>query len=163
MGLAEYRAQVLEWQREYGVPARAFRYDPTEVEASCRRCHKIRKKMSRHHICYDLFFARLRPDLYAARYIQFLKEDTAKLCDGCHKRIHEYYLPIVERMKDELRQFMIKRRRDGWIPTEEWCEKWRAEFKQAFEEWLATPLRRKLKKRKKKWLPRMATKIKGKH
>lgn len=152
MGLAEYRAQILEWQKTYGVPSRAFRYDPTETEASCRKCGKMRKRMSRHHISHDLRFAVMRPDLYAARYIQFRKEDTAKLCSNCHTRVHEYYMPMLEQMRDELADRSVNPKFKGrreLIVSEEWCEKWRAVFKEAFEKWVATPPRRKLKRKKK--------------
>lgn len=136
MSLARYRAQCLEWEETYGKPERgSFSWNPAETKTACAKCGKVKKKMNRHHICSDFIFALFRPDLYAKRYIEFRKEDTAKLCKNCHLQVERYYDPIKARMWQSYSQQTC---------TEEWCEKWRAEFKKAFEKWLK-PKRKKRK------------------
>jgi len=137
MSLAKYAAQCKEWEKEYGVPSRAFRFDPSELTTSCVKCHKTKKKMNRHHICSDYLFALLRPDLYARRYLEFRKEDVAKLCKNCHMDVERFYDPIQAAM---LQEYSIK------ICTPEWCEKWRSKFREAFERWLKKEKRKKRKK-----------------
>lgn len=142
MSLAAYIAKCKEWEKIYGVPNRAFRFDPTEITTSCVKCGKLRRKMNRHHICSDFLFAHLRPDLYAKQYLEFRKEDCAKLCGHCHISIERYYEPIKDRIYVE--------RMKGAETTEAWCEKWRAKFREAFEKWLKTPIRKKRKKKRHK-------------
>jgi hypothetical protein len=100
--------------------------------------------MSRHHIENDFFFAQMRPDLYAKRYIEFRREDCAKLCDDCHKDVHAVYKRVTAEIWIELHKGGTK------IITPEWCEKWRAVYRQAFEAWVKKPIRKKKRKRKKK-------------
>jgi hypothetical protein len=146
--LASDFAIVKEWERIYGKPARAFRYDPTELTVCCRKCGKLKKKMSRHHKGNDFFFAQMRPQDFAARYIEFRKEDTAKLCDGCHKLAHRLYKPLMEKVWWELYDGGQK------IITKEWCEKWMTIFREVFDKWVVkAPRKRKKRRRRKSGLP----------
>lgn len=137
MNKAEYFALVKEWERKYGVPSRAFRYDPTQVKTCCRKCGQMRAHMSRHHKANDFFFALHFPDLYAARYIQFLDEDCDKLCDGCHKRCHEYFKALTKHLYDEfaaLKGTEVQPTIEEW---QAWCERWKTAFRSAYTNWMA--------------------------
>lgn len=135
MSLARYRAQCLEWERIYGKPERgSFNWNPADTKAACVKCGSVKTKMNRHHISSDFIFALFRPDLYAKRYIEFRKEDVAKLCKNCHIKVERYYDPIKRRMWNE---YSIQ------TCTPEWCEKWRAEFRKAWEKFLKTQKKRK--------------------
>lgn len=138
MSLARYRAQCYEWEKKYGKPERGpFNWNPAETKTACTRCGKLKKKMSRHHICHDFTFALFRPDLYAKRYLEFRKEDTAKLCSNCHISCHRYYAPIVQLMYNEYTERKC---------TKEWCERWRTRFREAFDVFLKTYKRKKDRK-----------------
>ena len=130
MSLDEWDREVQGWVKKYGVPSRVRSFNPTEVQACCRRCGKIRKRMSRHHIRNDMFFARLLPDVYAGRYIQFLAGDVVKLCNLCHKSAHEHIKPLVAECYGDLNSIGAKN------VTQAWCEHWRSRFLTAYEEWL---------------------------
>lgn len=138
-----YFAIVKEWERIYGKPARVFRYDPTEIKACCRKCGKLRPKMSRHHTGNDFFFAQMLPDDFAARYIQFHKDDTAKLCDKCHKQAHHLYKPLMEKLWRELNEGGQK------IITKEWCQHWIDLFRAVFNRWVIKPPRKRKRRRRK--------------
>lgn len=137
MNKAEYFELVKSWEVKYGKPAHGLqRYDPTQVKTCCAKCGGMRKKMARHHKANDFFFALHFPDLYAARYIQFLDEDCDKLCDGCHKRCHEYFKALTAHLYSE---FAILK--DDTTMTIEawqaWCERWKDAFRSAYINWKA--------------------------
>lgn len=138
-----YLAVVKEWERVYGK-SRFQRFDLTEARLCCAKCEKLKQKMSRHHIENDFFFAQMLPDDFARRYIEFHKEDCAKLCDDCHKDIHAVYKRITQEIWDELHEHGQK------LITVEWARRWKAIYRQAFEIWIAKPIRKKKRKRKKK-------------
>ena len=145
MSLAQHTAQIKEWEAKYGKPKFGLRrFDPTQLKICCAKCGHVRKHMSRHHIANDFMFAVLLPDLYAARYILFHADDVRRLCSNDHIRIHEYYAPIVTRCYDDLR---IRYR---GIACAEWAEKWKQEFRVAFEQWLKTPVRKRKGKHNRK-------------
>lgn len=135
MSLARYRAKCLEWEEMYGKPEKGpFQWNPAETKAACVKCGKVKKKMSRHHICSDFMFALYRPDLYARRYLEFRKEDIAKMCSRCHQAVERYYEPIKQKMWIEY---------SASTCTEKWCEKWRAKFREAFEVFMKPRKRKK--------------------
>lgn len=135
MSLARYRAQIAEWEKVYGKPKQGpFRWNPADIRTACVKCGKQKKKMSRHHICSDFLFACMRPDLYALRYMEFRKEDCAKLCSKCHIAVENYNDPIQQRMLQEYQMSTC---------TPEWCEKWRKIFREAFDKWLKAKPRKK--------------------
>jgi hypothetical protein len=138
-----YLAIVKEWERVYGK-SRFQRYDLTEARLCCVKCGKLKSKMSRHHISNDFFFAQMLPAEYARRYIEFRKDDCAKLCDDCHKDIHAIYKRITEEVWIELH------RGGQRIITVAWCEHWKGIYRQAFEIWIAKPIHRRKRKRKSK-------------
>lgn len=95
--------------------------------------------MHRHHMRNDFFFAQLLPDIYAARYCEFHKDDVERLCDTCHQNIHKYWKPLVQRMW-----------RDYPGPgkvEESWCERWRCEFFEWYIMWQRTTYRKPNKHR----------------
>lgn len=143
IGIERYYAIVKEWERLYGK-SRAFRFDLTEARLCCAKCSKHKQKMSRHHTGNDFFFAQMLPDAFAKRYIEFRKEDTAKLCDGCHKQAHHIYKPILAELWVELNDGGQK------IITKEWCEGWMGQFRAAFAKWVAKAPRKRKRRRKKK-------------
>lgn len=144
MSLPEYKNQIAEWEKKYGKPKFGLRrYDPTTVSLCCVRCKHIKSHMSRHHIRSDFFFSMLLPDVFAPRYIQFHEDDVRKLCDNCHKKVHEFYKPIYNQIHYQLNTKGAK------IVTEEWCRMWMGEFEQAFEKWLKEPKRKRKRRRKK--------------
>lgn len=144
MRINEYGRIVDGWKQQYGVSDRrgAFRYDPSEVRASCAKCGKIKSKMGRHHKCNDFFFALWMPDIYAKRYVEFRKEDCVKLCNDCHRNIERY----SKRLKEALyRDFNIVGIENL---TEEWAEKWRAQFGELFNRWISKPIRKRHRRRR---------------
>lgn len=138
-----YLRVIKEWELVYGKP-RFTRLDLTETSLCCVKCGKLKKLMSRHHIENDFFFAQMLPDAFARRYIEFRKEDCAKLCDDCHKDIHAIYRRITNEVFEDLNQHGLK------IVTVEWATNWKKIYRQAFEIWMAKPIRKKKRKRKKK-------------
>lgn len=140
-----YTETVERWKKLYPpIPERKV-YDPTKTRATCIRCGSS-KKVSRHHIANDFWFATLRPDLYAARYVQFKSEDVAKLCDNCHKLVHENYKKMMIQVKRDYpyQPFAIL-----W-PPKEWCDKWMQEFRDWFAKWIQKPYTKRKRKRKRK-------------
>ena len=131
MTLREYLAQIEAWEKIYGKPPVPRNADPTLVRASCDRCGKIRKRMSRHHISNDFMFAVLRPDLYAKRYIAFTPEDVRRLCNRCHRAIHVAYNHVLAAFTDEMKR-QHARERD---PNKEFYDQWRTRFRLAYEDW----------------------------
>jgi len=142
--LEDYLITIKGWEKQYGTPARVFRYDPTEIQASCVKCGKMRKHMSRHHIANDFMFAQMMPDLYAKRYIEFHKDDVAKLCNDCHKDIHRYYKKLVLELFEELNDNGLK------IVTKVWCDDWMNRFRKLFEKWVKKPVKKRIRHRRKK-------------
>ena len=144
MNKQEYFAIVKEWEEHYNIPNRVFKYDPTELKLCCEKCTRHKKKMSRHHKGNDFFFALWMPDEYAARYLEFRREDCAKLCDRCHRNIELYSVRLKRRLYTEFhKQKMLNE-----IITKEWCELWRAKFIKLYTRWINQPIRRKKKRAK---------------
>lgn len=142
MSIERYFAITKQWEKEYGVKSRSFNYDITEARLCCLKCGKLKSKMSRHHTGNDFFFAQMMPQHFAARYIEFRKEDTAKLCDKCHKNAHRIYKPLLDELWAELNKHGQR------IITKEWCEKWMRKFRDRFNVWIKKPVRKKRRKRK---------------
>ena len=142
--LSEYIALIKNWEAKYGTPARVFRYDPTEIRASCVKCGKMKSKMSRHHKANDFLFARMLPDVYARRYIEFHTNDVAKLCDDCHKDIHRYYKPLMKELWMELQLYGSR------VITKEWCDEWKDRFLKLFEKWIKKPVKKRKRHRVRK-------------
>jgi len=139
-----YYETVERWKKEYPfTPVREV-YDPTKTRACCIRCGSSRK-VSRHHIANDFWFACLRPDLYAARYIQFRKEDVALLCDNCHKLVHKNYKKLMIDVKVSITYM------DGvGIYSQAWCEYWMQSFRDWFAKWIKKPYTKRKRRRKRK-------------
>lgn len=151
MNKDEYFAIVKSWEKKYGVPSRAFHYDPTEVKTTCQKCKQWKPKMARHHKANDFFFAYNFPALYAARYIQFHKEDCDKLCDKCHKICHKYFYALAQEMYLEFEgeRRIIHRDSSFW---QNWCDEWRDRFLELYNRWISKPPYKK-RRRKKSHLP----------
>lgn len=148
-----YFATVKEWERLYGVPSRAMRFDPTEVRACCLKCGQMKPKMARHHKANDFFFALWFPHWYAKRYIEFRREDCAKLCDDCHHKIERYSERLKKELYEEYRKakshiFKTAKEAEEWWRA--WCEEWRSRFVALFEKWIKQPHRKRKRKRKKR-------------
>ena len=138
-----YLAIVKQWERDYGK-SRFMRYDLTETRLCCVKCGKLKAHMSRHHIENDFFFAQMMPKEFARRYIEFHREDIAKLCDDCHKDIHAIYKRITKEVWLELNRGGLK------VVTVAWCQKWKSIYRQAFELWIKRPIKRRKRKRRRK-------------
>lgn len=142
MNFAKYNAITLEWKKQYPFKPIIEPYDPTKTLAGCIRCGSTRK-LSRHHIANDFWFACLRPDLYAARYIQFRKEDVVLLCDRCHKLVHTHYRKMMLLVKTDIEIGFL-----GDTPSQECCDFWMQEFRDWFAKWIKKPYtKRKRRKR----------------
>lgn len=141
MNRAQYIKITKDWEERYGVKSRAFQYDPREVKLACEKCgnHKV-GGMARHHKANDFFFALWLPDIYAKRYLEFRKEDCAKLCQRCHKKIENFSTRLKVELYEDFEKF-------SRIVDEKWCEEWRAEFRALYERWLKKPIRFKGKSR----------------
>ena len=141
MNFATYNATVLEWKKLYPFKPVIEPYDPTTDKRGCIRCSGTRK-LSRHHKANDFWFACLRPDLYAARYIQFLKADVALLCDRCHKLVHTHYRKMMEQVLASVTYI-------GETPiySQAWCDYWMQQFREWFEKWIKKPYTKRKRKR----------------
>lgn len=137
-----YWAIIAEWQIKFGKgkpPPKT--YSPSNVRTVCRKCDKAKKKMQRHHKANDFFFAYALPEVYAARYILFLEEDTDKLCEKCHKTWHRYVKPKLVDMYLEYRYF-------DKLPFDQkvvWCELWKGRLEKWYEKWADKPIKERLK------------------
>lgn len=85
---------VIEWKNKYGsqIP-KPYGFSPINILAF-RKCSKhgcsiANTEVHRHHMGYESFLARIYPDVYAPRYLQFHKDDIALVCEKHHKYIHE--------------------------------------------------------------------------
>jgi hypothetical protein len=146
-GLARYISIVKEWELLYGKN-RVFRFNLTEARLCCIKCGKHKEKMSRHHTGNDFFFAQMMPQHFAKRYIEFRKEDTAKLCDDCHRQAHHIYKPLLIQVWRELNAGGQR------VITKEWCEKWMARFREEFNAWIKKPVRKRKRRRKRGSAPK---------
>lgn len=146
----EYFEIVKRWEDQYGLPKKMrFSYDPTLVNACCLKCGEMKSKTSRHHKSNDFFFALWFPDWYAARYIQFLPTDCARLCDVCHGKIERYSVKLKKRLYVE---FQFHKHKSNWNDTRwrEWCEEWRKRFTDLFTRWIGIPQHHRRKRRKRR-------------
>ena len=102
MNLKEYDVQVKEWIEIYGQPE--FRRNPTQVKLRiCAKngCGKV-SNLHRHHTGSDFLFARVLPDKFAKRYIEFNHADWIYLCNQCHENIHRSYEKLTAQFNFEL-------------------------------------------------------------
>ena len=132
----KYYAIVDTWIKKYGIPPKPkYTYSPSKIRSVCRKCDKPKHRMQRHHKANDFFFAYALPEVYAARYIQFLKEDVDILCNACHKRWHRYLRPKLDEMYAEYKHF------DGLslMEKKKWCEMWRSLLLDKYERWILKP------------------------
>lgn len=141
--LSQYQAKLAQWRKQYGVPPPPRVFNLTAEAVACVKngCGRI-KRIQRHHTGNDFWFALLLPDDFAAQYVQFRKEDTANLCDDCHKHVHKLYKSIMKDVWAELNEGGQR------IITKEWCEKWMAYFRKRFRRWANTPKRKRRRRRK---------------
>lgn len=141
MSLRSHRLKVLRWRQQYGVVEERKSFDPINTSVSvCFICKKHKRRMERHHTGFDSIFADMLPDVFAAQYVQFKKEDCELLCSYHHKRAHTSMEVLVAMMFDEKDANMHR----GIEPTEDWCRKWIARFRAHFYEWASRyKLRRK--------------------
>lgn len=147
MNLKEYKAIIFEWEKKYGVPSQAFRYDPTLVRTCCKKCDQMKPKMARHHKANDFFFALWFPDWYAARYIQFHSEDCDKLCKDCHTKCHKYFYSLAQEMYSDF-DYMKENHTPAQVEFwKNWCEGWKGKFLALYTKWINQPLRKRKKRR----------------
>ena len=141
MNINEWNTQLEEWRRIYGVPKPTItQFNPSSVTTICKKCCKYRpNRMTRHHKMSDFFFACLRPDLYAKRYLEFRSEDVDKLCDYCHEKWHTLLKPIMRKLYEEVKRIKAK----GRAPTQKWCEDKRRFILRRYNKWLAYKLKDK--------------------
>ena len=98
-----WRNTVEEWKAIYGTSNSSsintdFNISSIVVVKRCKKCGKIRKRVSRHHKGHEYLFACLLPDKYASRYILFHPDDVVWLCDKCHTRVHVVYQSIIKKL-----------------------------------------------------------------
>ena len=144
MNKKEYFKLIAEWKLIYGTDSalRPFEYDPIGVRAACEKCWRIRAHMSRHHKNNLFFFALWQPDVYAKRYLEFNREECARLCDQCHKSCERYY----EKLKQELYlEYQLIVDHDGQVDRF-WCESWMQRFTVMFDKWITKPVVRRKRK-----------------
>jgi hypothetical protein len=145
--LQQYNAKLAEWRRLYGTslpPPSTVNLTKLHISCAKKGCHE--RRTQRHHTGNDFWFALLLPQHFAARYIQFRKEDTAPLCEKHHIAIHKVYKGLMQQVHYELKVFAAN---DVAI-TQEWCEKWMVTFRLRFERWRKVKVRRNCRKRKAK-------------
>ena len=123
---------VNEWNEKYPKKGRKKKFDIKKVKVN-RRCQKAgcdtKSDLARHHKGYESLFARLRPDLYARRYMDFRPRDLVDLCHYHHERLHRYYLgwiknDVMEMVYDRLRRPKLIR----VLLTKTQCEGWRRQM-----------------------------------
>jgi hypothetical protein len=136
---------VENWKKTYGLPAN-YNFNPINVTVvkRCVKCNSVRKRMARHHKGHEYLFACILPHVYAARYIQFLIDDVAWLCDRCHTRIHTLYKPIV----DKVYGYIIRCNNQGKEYDVNRLEAYRKEIIRIFVKWVAYRKKKKRKKRR---------------
>lgn len=103
-GLAEYKRLVRKWRRKYRdqIPKPEVDLLSVTVARECLWCGRNEGKLHRHHVGNDLEFARLFPDEFAPRYVQYLEEDIIILCDKCHEDMHWWYAPIILQFRQRM-------------------------------------------------------------
>ncbi len=143
--LLEWKERVDNWVKIYGREQQDILngFDPTKIIAVklCAKCGKHKQRMSRHHIGSEMAFAKIRPDVYARRYVSFLSEDIVWLCKEHHERVHHIYKPLMRTLYEYAYQCQIRRE----IPNEHHLELIRQTIRKSFFKWIA---RKPYKKRK---------------
>jgi hypothetical protein len=141
----EWSAKVEEWRQIYGTERTPRSNDPNPTRVAlrfCYRCGKNKRRMARHHIRSDFFFACLLPDVYAKQYILFRDEDITWLCDACHGLAHRRYRKVKKEFWKKVNE------EDGGIVTEERCEEFKTELARVFKVWIKNYRERTHDKRK---------------
>lgn len=90
--LREYKNQIRSWELIYGVKHNTF--DLISFSLFCAKCGNT--PAQRHHKGNDFFFAKISPDVYAKRYLEFHTDDIVPLCNNCHKKIHMMYEELLQ-------------------------------------------------------------------
>lgn len=128
--LEDHRKKIKQWREQYGVkPKPPPVFDIKNTRVGCFCCGKQKAKMSRHHTGYDSLFADMRPDDFAARYVEFHPDDVERLCHYHHVRAHVAYGPLLAKLFAEIENGGKK------IITKRWCEQWRMRLRKRFYEW----------------------------
>lgn len=123
-----------EWRKKYPIQRRP--YNPANVSCSTKQCAKCEStwKITRHHKGHEYYFAVIKEEWYAERYIQFYPEDVVPLCERCHLKVHMLYQPVM----DEVLTYV----RSGAEITKEALEKFRKRLVQKCDKWLLNKIKK---------------------
>lgn len=146
--ILEWRKQVEEWtELESKGEKVAAQVNSTpnltlvalRIPRVCAKCGETEGLIHRHHKGHEFLWAKLLPEKYARRYIEFRDSDIVMLCEKrkCHFKIHKLYEP---RLYDLWNLLYLQ---DGEI-TYEQAERFRLKLIRCCNNWL----KRKVKKRK---------------
>lgn len=134
--LEKYQSILARWRIQYKdqIPPSKKGVKNTNLakkKIKCAKCKRFKEKFNRHHKGNDFFWACLLPDIYAPRYIQFLEEDIAILCEKCHKELHygTFY-------KDILYNFYLAMNDAKMVVDKNLCDEYREKCIEMFNKWL---------------------------
>lgn len=129
-----WKQQVAEWRREENDVARDVPHEAnlTLVKVRvCAKCGTSTGLIHRHHKGHEYLWARLLPERYAHRYIEFRQSDIVLLCETnkCHLKIHKLYEPRLHEL------WPLLASQDGRI-TYKQAERFRLKLIRCCDSWL---------------------------
>lgn len=101
-----YKNQIAEWHKKYGIPPSPPSRVVDLTQVSLKLCVCGQPATTRHHKGSQLFLARVWPDIFAPRYIQFHPDDVVWMCERCHKKVERAYIPLKEQRRAAVRDFI---------------------------------------------------------
>lgn len=106
----EWKKLIRQWKRDYRdkIPKKKVDFSGVTAVRVCQWCGQTDGDIHRHHKGNDFTFAKLYPDEFAARYIQFLEEDTVMLCQPCHLDVHWWCGPIMTEFFQRRDQLVVQ-------------------------------------------------------
>lgn len=124
-----------EWRSKYPQVLHEVIITPL---SSCEKCGS-KYELNRHHKGNDFWFAERWEEAFAARYIQYCKDDIVILCSSCHKKVHRV---IYKRVQWELNAYVKMNN----VSLEK-LHSFRSRFISACDRWLTYKLQKKRKKK----------------
>ncbi|GAH75749.1 unnamed protein product [marine sediment metagenome] len=125
---AEWAKRVKRWRKRHGVTALVGPARPDR----CTKCIRKKKILTRHHKGNEYLLARMRPDLWSKRYVNFYKADIIWLCPKCHEAIHERFVP----KQRELNRKWYTKASQGRKVHKKTLERYHGIFQTITEKWL---------------------------
>lgn len=95
--------------------------------------------MERHHKALDMMFAKILPEEFAKRYMEFWPSDIDVICETCHKNYHLYVMPMTAYFHQSHQQFVnayyFTGNKISRSDLRAFLMTWKRQFKKAYDTW----------------------------